>query len=101
MMTEKGKQVRLPMAKIRSENLSSHYARWISIQFYINIRKNDTFILPRKETSKMLRCLVATFGSRIQTPNYTGEKCQRVCKACTCPRPPQKNNDYRECGDFY
>jgi hypothetical protein len=74
MMTEKGKQVRLPMAKIRSENLSSHYARWISIQFYINIRKNDTFILPRKETSKMLRCLVATFGSRIQTPKYTNEK---------------------------
>ena len=103
MMTEKGKQVRLPMAKIRSENLSSHYARWISIQFYINIRKNDTFILPRKETSKMLRCLVATFGSRIQTPKYTNEKHETLKRpnGMRMSQPPQKNNVYREGGDFY
>ena len=102
MMTEKGKQVRLPMAKIRSQNLLSHYARWISIQFYINIRINITFILPRKETSKMLRCLVATFGSRQQNSDTSIHQ-RETLKRSNGMRmsPPQKNNVYREGGDFY
>ena len=33
---------------------------------------------------------MATFGSRIQTPKYTGEKCLTVCRACACPNPYQK-----------
>jgi len=75
MMTEKCKWVRLQMAEMRSENRLSSHAPWMSIQFYINISLNDTLILSTKQTSDIPRFSMATFGSRIQTPKYTGEKC--------------------------
>ena len=90
MMTEKGKQARLPMGEMRSEIVSVDHARWISVQFYINISLNDTSILLAKQTSDIPRFSVAAFGSRIQTPKYTGVKCQRLCKAFACPNPPKK-----------
>ena len=84
------KHAGLPMGEMRSEIVSVYHARWISVQFYINISLNDTIILLAKQTSDIPRFSVAAFGSRIQTPKYTGVKCQRLCKAFACPNPPKK-----------
>jgi hypothetical protein len=73
---------------MRAEIVSVHHARWISIQFYINVRINGTFMLLRKESSEIMPRFSHhdTFLTRFEKRQHNNY---------TCPDQVNKVNIYQ------